>query len=139
MAEEGKFFDCIIISPDRIFYEGKVEFLEMTSSEGEMGIYKEHVPTTCMIVPCVVSLYEAEGKKEAAIHAGFAEILQDKVTIMAEIAEWPDEIDENRANEARIRAERRLKEGGSQTNMPRAELALKRSLARLQLVSEYKR
>lgn len=131
---EGKFFDCKIITPDRIFYDGAVEFLELTTSEGDMGIYKEHVPTTCMIAPCVVRLYETEEKKEAAVHSGFVEILQDRVTIMAEIAEWPDEIDENRAKEAKIRAERRLKEGDSAVNMPRAELALKRSIARLQLL-----
>lgn len=47
------------------------------------------------------------------------------------MAEWPEEIDVNRANEARIRAERRLKSGDANINMMRAELALKRSLARL--------
>ena len=51
---------------------------------------------------------------------------------MAEVAEWPDEIDINRAEEARIRAERRLSEGGEDVNLERAEAALRRSLARIE-------
>ena len=64
--------------------------------------------------------------------AWFVEILQDKITVMAEVAEWPDEIDANRAEEARIRAERRIKEGGEGVNIDRAEAALRRSLARIE-------
>ena len=67
----------------------------------------------------------------AAVHSGFAEILPDKVTLLAEIAEWPDEIDANRAKEAEIRAKRRIEEGSGDLN--RAELALKRALVRLSL------
>ena len=63
-------------------------------------------------------------------------ILQDSVKIMAEVAEWPDEIDENRANEAKLRAERRLKEAGNGIDYVRAEAALKRSIARLNLLGK---
>ena len=131
---DGKYFDLEIISPERIFYKGEASFVELTTSEGEVGIYKNHVPMTNVIVPGIVTIHEADGIKEAAVHSGFMVILQDSIKIMAEVAEWPDEIDENRANEAKIRAERRLKEGGSGTDMLRAEAALKRSLTRLHLV-----
>ena len=109
MADE-KYFDLEIISPERTFYKGQVHFLELTTSEGEVGIYKNHIPMTNVVVPGIVSIHEADGVKEAVIHSGFMVILQDSVKIMAEVAEWPDEIDENRAHEAKIRAERRLKE-----------------------------
>ena len=69
--------------------------------------------------------------KKAALHSGFVEILGDRVTVLAEVVEWPEEIDVNRANEARIRAERRLASHDDNINVMRAELALKRSLARL--------
>ncbi len=133
---DGKYFDLEIISPERIFYKGEASFVELTTSEGEVGIYKNHVPMTNVIVPGIVTIHEADGIKEAAVHSGFMVILQDSIKIMAEVAEWPDEIDENRANEAKIRAERRLKEGGSGTDMLRAEAALKRSLTRLHLVGK---
>lgn len=131
-----KTFRLKIISPDRTFYEGDVTMVEFTSSEGEMGVYADHIPLTTVLVPGVMTIHEQDGVKKAALHAGFAEILQDKVTILAEIAEWPEEIDINRANEARIRAERRLSGAGEENvNMIRAELALKRSLTRIKLLS----
>ena len=135
MADE-KYFDLEIISPERTFYKGQVHFLEVTTSEGEVGIYKNHIPMTNVVVPGIVTIHEADGVKEAALHSGFMVILQDSVKIMAEVAEWPDEIDENRANEAKIRAERRLKEGGSGIDYVRAEAALKRSIARLNLLGK---
>ena len=135
MADE-KYFDLEIISAERTFYKGQVHFLELTTSEGEVGIYKNHIPMTNVVVPGIVTIHEADGVKEAALHSGFMVILQDSVKIMAEVAEWPDEIDENRANEAKIRAERRLKEGGSGIDYVRAEAALKRSIARLNLLGK---
>ena len=135
MADE-KYFSLEIISPERTFYKGEVNFLELTTSEGEVGIYKNHIPMTNVIVPGIVTIHEADGVKEAAVHSGFMVILQDSVKIMAEVAEWPEEIDENRANEAKIRAERRLKDNGSGIDVARAEAALKRSLTRLNLVGK---
>ena len=135
MADE-KYFSLEIISPERTCYKGEVNFLELTTSEGEVGIYKNHIPMTNVIVPGIVTIHEADGVKEAAVHSGFMVILQDSVKIMAEVAEWPEEIDENRANEAKIRAERRLKDKGSGIDVARAEAALKRSLTRLNLVGK---
>lgn len=127
-----------IISPERVFYKGQVSFVEMTTSEGEIGVYKNHIPMTNILEPGIVSIHEEGEVKEAAVHSGFVVILQDSVKIMAEIVEWPDEIDANRAKEAKLRAERRLKEGGSEVNVARAEAALKRSIARITLCEHRK-
>lgn len=135
MADE-KYFDLEIISPERTFYKGQASFLELTTSEGDVGIYKNHIPMTNVIVPGIVTIHEADGIKEAAVHSGFMVILQDSVKVMAEVAEWPEEIDANRATEAKIRAERRLKDGGTGIDLVRAEAALKRSLTRLNLVGK---
>lgn len=124
-------FMLIVNSPDRQFYQKEVSMVELATSEGEIGVYAEHIPLTSVLVPCVLAIHEEGATKKAAVHGGIVEILKDKVTILAEVAEWPDEIDVNRANEARVRAERRLKSGDANINMMRAELALKRSLARL--------
>ncbi len=132
MADD-KLFELNIIAPERVFYQNKVSMVELNTSEGEVGIYKNHIPMTMLIVPGIVTITEAEGKKQAAIHSGFMEILQDKVTVMAEIAEWPDEIDVNRAKEAQIRAERRLQMKDPQMNLQRAEIALRKAMVRLEL------
>lgn len=132
MAEENM-FKLRIISPDRIFYEGEASMVELRTSEGEVGIYKDHIPMTMIVVPGVLRIKEKDEVKEAALHAGFIEVLPQEITILAEIVEWPDEIDINRAEEARIRAERRMSSGDSDVNLVRAEIALKKSLVRLEL------
>ncbi len=127
----SKIFKLKIISPNRIFYEGDVTMVELAATEGEIGVYADHIPLTAVLQPCVMKIHEPEGIKRAALHSGFIEILPDKVSILAEIAEWPEEIDVNRANEARIRAERRIANKESNTDVFRAEMALKRSIARI--------
>lgn len=127
-------FDLKIITPDRVFYSGKASFLELNTVEGEIGIYKNHIPMTTVLEPGIATITEEGGnKKEAALHTGFMEILGDRITILAEIAEWPDEIDRNRAQEAKIRAERRLQNDNSNVNITRAELALHKALVRIEL------
>lgn len=132
MADE-RLFRLTIITPDRIFYEGDVTMVELKTSEGEMGIYKDHIPLTAILVPGIINIMEVEGVKKAALYSGFVEILKDKVTVLAEVAEWPEEIDINRAMEAKIRAERRLKGNDNGMDEMRAELSLRRALTRLEL------
>ena len=130
MADE-RAFKLKIISPDRIFYEGEAIMLELNTIDGEVGIYKNHVPMTYIIAPGVMRITESEESvKEAALHAGFIQILQEEITVLAEVVEWPEEIDENRAKEAQIRAERRLAMKEADVNTKRAELALRRALTR---------
>lgn len=64
------------------------------------------------------------------------EITQEKVTILAQSCEWPEEIDVNRAQEAKARAERRLKSSDANINMARADLALRKSLIRIELAGK---
>ena len=73
---------------------------------------------------------------EAALHAGFAEVLPEQVTVLAEIIEWPQEIDVERAEEAKARAEERIRENAPGTDMRRAELSLKRAVARIETVKK---
>lgn len=121
-----------IITPDKTFYEGDASMVELTTTEGNIGVYPAHVPLTAVVSPGVLRIHEAGETKEAALMSGFLTILPDKVTILAEIVEWPEEIDFNRAEEARIRAERRLGgSSGGNVDTLRAEMALKRSLVRL--------
>ncbi|MBT9780080.1 ATP synthase F1 subunit epsilon [Clostridium sp. MCC353] len=124
-------FKLQVITPDKKFYEGEVSMVELTTTEGQIGVYKNHIPMTAIVAPGVLSIHEADGVKRAALHAGFIQILPEQITIMAETVEWPDEIDINRAEEARVRAERRIKETNGEVDVMRAELAYKRALVRL--------
>ncbi|MCH5264841.1 MAG: ATP synthase F1 subunit epsilon [Lachnospiraceae bacterium] len=133
MAELKK-FQLEVISPERVFYTGDVEMVELTTTEGDIGIYAEHIPLTTIVAPGVLTITESGSeKKEAAVLEGFMEITQEKVTILAQSCEWPEEIDVNRAIEARERAERRLKSSDANINVSRAELALRKSLIRIEL------
>lgn len=134
---DNKLFQLEIISPDRIFFQGEADMIELKTTEGDIGILKGHIPLTAVIAPGIIKIKNAGETKEAALHNGFIEVLKEKVTIMAEACEWPDEIDINRANEAKIRAERRLKGADGEINETRAELALRRSLTRLELAQRY--
>lgn len=125
-------FRLKIVTPDQVFYEGDASMVELTTTVGQIGVYANHIPLTGIIAPGVLKIHEEGGVKKASLISGFLEILPEAVTIMAEVAEWPDEIDLSRAEEARVRAERRLKENTAQTDMLRAEMALKRALTRLE-------
>ena len=123
-----------IIAPDRVFYEGDVDFIEFNTIEGVIGVYPRHIPMTVVLAPGIMKIVSGGQTREAALHSGFAEILGDSIKMLAESVEWPDEIDIRRAEEAKVRAERRIKEKGSDTN--RAELALKRAVIRLALTKK---
>ena len=123
-----------IVTPDEAFFDGEVSMVELNTADGETGIYPKHIPMVVAVAPGVLKIHGADGVKKAALLSGFLQILPEKVTILAEACEWPENIDGKTANEARIRAERRLAEKNPQTDIDRAEAALKRALVRLSLV-----
>ncbi|MCI8382873.1 MAG: ATP synthase F1 subunit epsilon [Lachnospiraceae bacterium] len=133
MAETND-FTLKIITPDRVFYEKPVKMVEFNTVEGEIGVLPGHIPMTVIIKPGVLTITEEDNSREAALHAGFAEILQNQVTILAEIIEWPEEINATRAQEAKERAEERLRTKDVGTDVSRAEIALKRALTRINVL-----
>ena len=90
-----------IITPDRVFYEGTADMIEFNTTEGEIGVLPGHIPMTVIIKPGVLTITEKDEVKEAALHSGFVEILPDRMTILAEVVEWPGEIDLERAEAAK--------------------------------------
>lgn len=126
-------FKIEIITPDRIFYEGEAEFVEFNTAAGEIGVYANHIPMTTVLAPGIVTIHNGEEEVLAAVHAGFAEILGDKITLLAEIAEWPDEIDVTRAEAAKDRAEERIANKSADIDVVRAELALRKALIRIDI------
>ena len=133
MAEK---FDIEIISPDEVFYTGEITLLELTSVEGQMGVYKNHIPMTTILEPCVMRMHNDENIKTCAVLGGFVEIQKEKITVLAEDAQWPDEIDLERAKAAKKRAEERLLKREKAYDMARAEAALKRAAARIKVAKK---
>lgn len=129
MAEKS--FRLEIISPDRVFYTNDVMMVEYNTVEGEVGVYAEHIPMTQIIAPGRLIITEENGQKTAALLSGFVEITKEKVTILAEAVEWPQNIDVERAKRARDRALDTLKNASEQQDILLAEAALKRALVRL--------
>lgn len=127
----AEMFELKIIEPDGMFYEGQASFLEFASVMGEMGVYANHIPLTTILAPGVVKIHNDGQVKKAAVMGGFIEIQKDRITVMAENAEWPDEIDVERAKAAKQRAEERLQKKETGLDMARAEAALKRAMARI--------
>ncbi|MCI9338252.1 MAG: ATP synthase F1 subunit epsilon [Lachnospiraceae bacterium] len=133
MADNSGFL-LRIITPDRVFYENQADMVEFNTTEGEIGVLPGHIPMTVIVRPGILYIHEAQEEKKAALHAGFAEILPEGVTILAEVIEWPGEIDENRAKSAMERAEHRLQDKAPNTDVARAETALQRAIARIQVL-----
>ena len=127
----AEMFELKIIEPDGMFFEGQASFLEFTSVTGEMGVYANHIPLTTILAPGVVKIHNDGQVKKAAVMGGFIEIQKDRITVMAEDAEWPEEIDVERAKAAKERAEKRLHDRNEDIDLVRAEAALKRAIARI--------
>ena len=120
-----------VITPERSFYTGDVTFVELNTTEGEVGIYARHIPMTMIIAPGVLTITEEDGtKKKAALLKGFVEVTETTMSILAEVAEWPEDIDVERAKKAEERARKRLEAKSADIDIARAELALKRALVR---------
>jgi F-type H+-transporting ATPase subunit epsilon len=128
MAEK---FKLTIVTPDRQFFDEEADMVEFNTTEGEIGVYAGHAPLTVIVKPGVLKITQGDNVRNAALHAGFVQILPGEVTILAEIIEWPGEIDEPRASAARQRAEERLARREANLDIDRAEAALLRAIARI--------
>ncbi len=127
-------FRLQIITPERIFFDEDVYMAEFNTTEGEIGVYAHHIPLTCIVKPGILTIRMDGEAKEAALHSGFVEILPDKVTILAEVIEWPEEIDLKRAEAAMERAKERIAHPDANTNLDRARVALMRAMARITVI-----
>jgi F-type H+-transporting ATPase subunit epsilon len=120
-----------IVTPERRVYAKDVEMVSVKGLDGELGIMPLHVPivSPLKIAPVRVKLIGG-GEDFIAVHGGFVEVRKDKVVILAEGAELSEEIDVDRAERARLRAEQRLS-NKDMVDFHRAEIALQRALTRL--------
>jgi F-type H+-transporting ATPase subunit epsilon len=124
-----------IVTPDRLLVNEQVDEVEIPGSEGYFGVLPGHTPLLASLA--VGEMWYRKGQETTylSLAFGFCEVLPDRVTILATLAERADEIDPARAEEAKRRAEERLAAAARDVDYDRARLALQKSLARLQVVS----
>ncbi len=124
-----------IVTPERRIVHEQVDEVEVPGSEGYFGVLPGHTPMLASLT--VGELWYRKGQEKffLSIAFGFAEVLPDRVTILARIAERAEDISVERAEAARKRAEERIAQARSDIDYERARLALMKSIARLDVSS----
>lgn len=127
-----------VVTPDGPVYESDVEMVSTKAKTGELGILPGHIPMVAPLQIGAVRLKLEDGKSDmVAVSGGFLEVRPEKVTILAQTAEQSDEIDLDRAMQARERAEKRLQEKQQESiDFRRAELALQRAVNRINVANK---
>jgi len=127
--------ELVIVTPQRQLLRQSVAEVQLPGANGYLGVLPGHAPLMTELGIGELSYPSALGKEPAhlAIIRGFAEVLPDRVTVLAETAELAHEIDVARAEAARARAEKRLASGDTNIDWDRASVALQRALIRIQV------
>ena len=128
-----------IVTAERVVFSEDVDVVVAPGVEGQLGILPHHTPLMTMLQPGELRVRKGGEEFFLVISGGFLEVRPDRIIVLADTAERVEEIDVARAEEAKRRAQERLKERGPGLDMARAEAGLRRALARLEVVQRRKR
>lgn len=129
-----------LVSPERIVYsDDEVDVVIAPGADGELGILPNHAPLLTALGIGELRIRKGTEEESFAVHGGFLEVLANKVIVMADVAEYAEEIDLARAEAARERAERRYRERPDGLDIARLQAALRRSRVRLKVARRRKR
>jgi F-type H+-transporting ATPase subunit epsilon len=125
-------FPFEVHTPYRRFFADQVEAVVITLMDGEAAVYANHSAFTAPVRSCVLKIKTKEGQWKSAFTAeGILEVKDHKTVLMSEAAEWPEEIDYERAKTARDRAEETLASGGMKFETDKARTSLQRAQCRI--------
>jgi F-type H+-transporting ATPase subunit epsilon len=125
--------DVALVSPERILFSGEADMVVCRTSDGEIAFLTGHAPLVGALGIGTVRIKQADGEEvKAAVHGGFVEVRDNRVSILSDVAELPDQIDVERARRAREEAERQVQAGDNAG----AEAALRRAHVRLELAGQ---
>jgi F-type H+-transporting ATPase subunit epsilon len=126
-----------IVTPEKLLYSGEVEMITLPGTNGQMGILRGHAPLLSTLDIGEIVLHKREGNDYLAVSGGVVEVRPDKVTILADVAEAGEEIDEERARMALERAQRILAENPPPQQVPEIMASLRRSSLRLKVARHH--
>ncbi|MBX5436405.1 MAG: F0F1 ATP synthase subunit epsilon [Alicyclobacillaceae bacterium] len=122
-----------VVTPERVVLSEEVRMVFVWTGGGELGILPKHAPLAATVKPGVVKVRLPDGAEDyIAVSGGFLEVLPERVTLLADTAELAHEIDVERAQRAKERAQARLSQRTEDVDVARAELALRRAMVRLE-------
>lgn len=125
-------FDLQIVTPDGLMFEGKARKLIVRTTEGDVGILAKHTNYVAALSIGVARIFTADGERKGACAGGMLSVTDGTVRIVASTFEWGEDIDTNRAQRAKEKAEKRLSQSSKSDYEYRlAEIKLKKSLTRL--------
>ena len=123
-----------IVAPDRLVFSGEVQEVTIPGAEGYLGILPGHAPLLSELKTGIISYPEGGDRVQLFCSSGFAEVLPDRVIVLAEEVESPDQIDGAQARADREKAQRMLRSRDPGTDYGAALTLLEQASARLQLV-----
>jgi F-type H+-transporting ATPase subunit epsilon len=129
-------FQLEIVTPEKLVVKDRAEEMQIPGKNGYLGILPGHAPLITELAVGAISYRSGSETHYLCVAWGFAEVLPDKVTILAETAERGEEVDCARAQKARERAEKRLTSGDQEVDVPRAQDALARATTRLEVAQK---
>ena len=125
------------MTPERQFFSGQVEALTITGIDGKMTVLAGHAPMVASLAVGEISIKQDGVWREAVNSEGFMEVLQDSVVVFVQACEWPEDIDMRRAEEAKHRAEERIRQRQSIWENKSSKIALARAMVRLRAGRKY--
>jgi F-type H+-transporting ATPase subunit epsilon len=124
-----------VVTPERLLVSQPVDEVQLPGAEGYFGVLPGHTPLLATLQVGELWYRIGQEKHYLAVAFGFAEVLPDRVTVLAQIAERPEDIDVPRAEAARKRAEERIAKPPADVDFERARVAMMKSLIRLQVAA----
>jgi len=122
-----------IVTAERMVYSDDVDVVIAPGVEGQLGILPNHASLLTMLQPGELVVRKEGEETEMFVSGGFLEVMQNRVTLLADVAERAEEIDIARAEEAKRRAEEQIKQAPPEMDLAVAEAALRRALARIKI------
>jgi F-type H+-transporting ATPase subunit epsilon len=128
-----KRFPLSVLTPERTFFNGEAVSITVETIDGQIGVLADHVPMVTALTSGTLVIRQEDQTLVAFHSEGFMEVTARGAEIFCQVCEWPDEIDVNRANAARERAQERLQRQISRMEYIRTQAAISRALARLKV------
>ncbi len=128
-----------IVTPDGIAFSDNVEMVTLPGSEGQLGVLPQHIPLMTQIVPGEIIVRKDGSDRLFAVGEGLVEITSDSVAILTDMAVAAEDIDAAKVEEARQRAEERLREKLSNEEIANVHSALARLMAELNVKQDYRK